>query len=84
MQNFRLSELARNWSALKHAATRAPVAITERNRPRFVLMAIEDYDRLQARAADPRRAFRVDQAPDDLAQLLTEGLDRLIEDGERG
>ena len=83
MQNFRLSELARNWSALKHAATRAPVAITERNKPRFVLMAVEDYDRLQARAIDSRRAFKVDQAPEDLAELLTDGLDRLIEDNDR-
>lgn len=84
MQNFRLSELARNWSALKHAATRAPVAITERNKPRFVLMAIEDFDRLRARATDPRRAFKVDDAPDDLADLFAQGLDRLIEDGDRG
>ena len=80
MQVFNLTDLARNWSAMKHAATRAPVALTERSKPRFVLMAVEDYDRLSARAKDPRRAFRTDDAPEDLEAPFLPGLDRLILD----
>lgn len=78
MQTFNLTDLARQWSTLKHAATRAPVALTERSKPRFILMAVEDYERLRARAKDPRRSFKLDEIPADLEQPLLEGLDRLI------
>jgi hypothetical protein len=81
MQFFNLTDLARNWSAMKHAATRAPVGLTERNRPRFVLMAVEDYERLNSGRTDGRRAFRTDDIPSDLEAPMLEGLERLIHDG---
>lgn len=65
---------------MKHAATRAPVGLTERNRPRFVLMAVEDYEKLNGVRIDARRAFRTDDIPADLAAPMLKGLDRLIED----
>ena len=55
MKRLNFSALIRNTAAVKHEAARAPVAITERNTPRFVLMAIEDFEILTARARDPSK-----------------------------
>ncbi len=38
-------------------------------------MAFDEYERLEAR---DRRAYRVDELPDDLAGLLEQGLDALV------
>jgi len=81
VQFFNLTDLARNWSAMKHAATRAPVGLTERNRPRFVLMAVEDYEKLSSGGSDARRAFKTNNIPSDLEAAMVDGLDRLINDG---
>jgi prevent-host-death family protein len=80
MKSYPLSELARNASAVRHEAARAPVAITERNKPRFVLMAIEDYQALAQRAQDPRHAFLLKDITAEDAALLERGLDAIIAD----
>lgn len=82
MQVFNFTELARNWSSLKHAAARAPVALAERRKTRFILMAVEDFEALTARAKDPRQAFKLADVPDDLAELMIEGLDRLVAEAD--
>ncbi len=78
MQSFRLSDLARSTAAVRHAATRGPVTITERNTPRFVLLAVEDFETLTRRAEDPRRASKVRDLPDEETALLLAGLERNI------
>lgn len=78
MKSYTLSDLARNISAVRHDAARAPVAITERNKPRFVLMAIEDYQALTQRGEDPRRAFLLEDITAEDAALLKRGLDDAI------
>jgi prevent-host-death family protein len=83
MRTFALSELARNSGAVRHEAARAPVAITDRNRPRFVLMAIEDYEKLSRRAQDPRRVLDLVNLPAAEAEIVGEALDRLILDEDR-
>jgi PHD/YefM family antitoxin component YafN of YafNO toxin-antitoxin module len=50
MKCFALADLAHDPSAIRHEAALAPVALTERDAPRFVLMAIEDYQRLSDHA----------------------------------
>ena len=84
MRSFPLSELARNTAAVRHEATRAPVTITERNTPRFVLMAIEDFEKLAGRVEDPRRSYKLRDMPRDDADLLIAGLDQHILDADRG
>ncbi len=83
MQTFALSELARKSGAVRHEAARAPVTITDRNQPRFVLMAIEDYDRLTRRAQDPRRVLDLTALSDADAEAVMAGLDKLILDEDR-
>ena len=78
MDTFSTVELLRDLKTVTHAAARAPVAITQHRRARFVLMAVEDYDRLSAQAADPRRVLRTEDTPDDIRALLAPALDALI------
>jgi hypothetical protein len=47
--------------------------------PWFVLMAIENSEHLETAVADPRRAFRGEETPAELATLLNDGLDRIID-----
>lgn len=80
MQRFTTVELLRDLKTVTHAATRQPVAITQHRKARFVLMAIEDFERLQAAQPDPRAAYFTDSAPPEVAELLANGLDALIAD----
>ena len=79
MRKFSTVDLLRDLKTVTHAAAREPVAITQHRKPRFVLMAIEDFDRLRA-ASDPRKAYRVEETPRELAGLLIAGLDRIVDD----
>jgi PHD/YefM family antitoxin component YafN of YafNO toxin-antitoxin module len=78
MKSYTLSDLARKTSAVRHDAARAPVAITERNKPRFVLIAIEDYQALAQRTEDPRRAYLLEGIPPEEAELFDQALDRIV------
>ncbi len=77
MKSYSLSDLARKTSAVLHDAARAPVAITERNKPRFVLMAIEDFQSLVQRAERP---YRLEDMPPEDVELFKRGLDAMIAD----
>jgi PHD/YefM family antitoxin component YafN of YafNO toxin-antitoxin module len=81
MKEFSTVELLRDLKTVTHAAARAPVAITQHRKPRSVLMALEDFERLKSVSADPRRAYRVEETPPELIALLSAGLHRVI-DGE--
>ncbi len=74
MKEYALTDLARKTSDVRHAATREPIVITERNAKRFVLMSYEDYERLSTRAQDPRRVLDMANLSADDAQILLEGL----------
>jgi hypothetical protein len=79
MQQFPAATLTRDPTALKEAARKSPVAITESQRPRFVPMSYDDHLALTARAADPRRGLRADAMPEDLEALALEALDQPYE-----
>ena len=78
MREFTTVELLRDLKSVTHAAARAPVAITQHRKARFVLMAIEDFERLRTAIPDPRKAYLTRETPPELAELLGEGLDRII------
>ena len=79
MREFSTVDLLRDLKTVTHAATREPVAITQHRKPRFVLMAIEDFERLRIGRQDPRKSYLVEDTPVELATLLTDGLDRIID-----
>lgn len=78
MRSFSTVDLLRDLKTVTHAAARAPIAITQHRKPRFVLMAIEDYEKMRSNP-DPRRVYRTSETPSELKALLLEGLDRIAE-----
>ncbi len=69
MRSFTTADLNKQVGEVTDAAQRAPVVITRRSKPRFVLMSLEHYEALRG-PNDPRRAFTLDTMPDDLRDGL--------------
>jgi prevent-host-death family protein len=78
MRQFSTVELLRDLKSVTHAAARAPVAITQHGKARFVLMAIEDFERLKTSKHDPRRALLVEDTPAEFAHAMVHALDEII------
>lgn len=62
---FTTSDLSRKSGDIIAEALRRPVTITQRNKPRLVVMSVEEYETLRRRA-DPRQVFRMADMPDEL------------------
>lgn len=73
MREFSTVELTQKIGDVTHLARREPVAITQHRKPRFVLMSIEDYERLVNRG-DTRRAWTTANVPDGLADEIETAL----------
>jgi prevent-host-death family protein len=73
MTEYSTSDLSRRSGDIIAEALRRPVTITQRNKPRLVLLSIEDYRRLMARA-DTRKAGRLETMPDDLFEDLKQAV----------
>ena len=73
MASFSLTDLGNRTAELLQAAFRGPVDITSRGKRKFVLLTAEDYDRLVG-AADVRKAFHADDAPDAVAAMMLTAL----------
>lgn len=69
MREFTTADLNKHVGEVTDAARRGPVYITHHRKPRFVLMAIEDYEKLRGRD-DHRKAFTIDTMPEDIAEGL--------------
>lgn len=79
MKTFTTADLNKHVGDVTSAAQREPVFITHHKKPRFVLMAIEDYERLRS-TKDQRRAFTLDAMPTDVEKGLLALADSLDED----
>jgi prevent-host-death family protein len=79
MRRFTTVELLRDLKTVTHAAAREPIAITQHRKPRFVLMAIEDFEKLQNANPDPRMAYYTSETPPKLKAMLLKELDRIAE-----
>lgn len=75
----------RHWKEVTDRALREPVVITAHGRPRHVLLAYEDYERLRDQE---RQVHLTSELPADLAGAILEDLDNLrapsgaMEDGD--
>jgi prevent-host-death family protein len=67
-------EAHRNWKLVTDKALRAPIVITAHGRPRHVLMAYEDYERLRTQM---RQAYRTADLPPDVAREILDGMTEL-------
>ena len=61
-RSYTTSDLSRKSGDIIAEALRHPVTITQRNKPRLVLLAIEDFERLK-RGADTRTVGTIETMP---------------------
>jgi prevent-host-death family protein len=73
MTEYSTSDLSRRSGDIIAEALRRPVTITQRNKPRLVLLSIEDYRKLTAKA-DTRKAGRLETMPDHLFDDVKEAV----------
>jgi prevent-host-death family protein len=78
MRRFTTVDLDKNLGDVKAVAAREPVVITEHRKDRFVMMSIEDFNRLRA-GAEVQRVFGAGETPPALAELLTKEIDRILD-----
>ena len=69
---YSTSDLSRKSGDIIAEAMRRPVTIMQRNKPRLVLMAIEDYRRLVERA-DAGKVHTLETMPDDVFEDFKRG-----------
>jgi len=74
LPEFKAADLTRHTSDLFDAAIRSPVAITKHRKPKFVLMSMDQYQKLTRVAT--QQVHTLDEMPDDLKALMIEGLER--------
>ncbi|WP_040408862.1 type II toxin-antitoxin system Phd/YefM family antitoxin [Aureimonas ureilytica] len=65
MRTFTTADLNKQVGEVTEAAIKAPVFITRRSKPKFVLMSIDHYQEITGQP-DPRRAFTLDTMPSDI------------------
>ena len=84
MRKITALELQRHLGRAQNLALRRPIAVTRRGRPKVVLLAFEEYERLKRR---DKHAMSVWELPDDIARQIEEtrmdprhaALDRLLD-----
>ena len=79
---YSTSDLSRKSGDIIADALRHPVTITQRNKPRLVILNIEDYQRLTQKA-DTRTVGTLETMPDDLAAEITQAIDAYLEEDEQ-
>lgn len=78
VKTFRAADLTRHTGDLFEAAAREPVAITKHRKPRFVVMSYDRFAELTRDAS--QRAYRIDELPAELGDVLDNALDRALEE----
>lgn len=79
--SYSTSDLSRKSGDLIAEALRRPVTITQRNKPRLVLLNIEDYEKLVKRS-DMRSVGTIETMPDDLLEEVERAIEAYARDDE--
>lgn len=81
--SYSTSDLSRKSGDIIAEALRHPVTITQRNKPRLVLLNIEDYKRLM-RQSDVRTAGTIETMPDNLFAEFEDAVGKYGQEDETG
>ena len=81
MAQYSTSDLSRKSGDIIAAALRKPVTITQRKKPRLVLLSIEDYRRLTTRA-ETRKTGTLETMPDALFEDLKGAVSAYEQEGD--
>lgn len=79
--SYTTSDLSRKSGDIIAEALRHPVTITQRNKPRLVLLNIDDYERLM-RQSDSRSVATLQTMPDELFADFEEAVDAYAQSDE--
>ncbi|TCU14871.1 type II toxin-antitoxin system prevent-host-death family antitoxin [Rhizobium sullae] len=79
--SYSTSDLSRKSGDIIAEALRHPVTITQRNKPRLVLLNIDDYERLM-RQSDARTVGRLETMPRELLDEFEAAVDAYAETDE--
>ena len=71
---FTTSDFSRKSGDMIAAALREPVTITQRDKPRLVLLNVDDYERLMD-YADHRKAYTLETIPEELFEEMKVALE---------
>ncbi|MBM3650787.1 MAG: type II toxin-antitoxin system Phd/YefM family antitoxin [Alphaproteobacteria bacterium] len=82
MATFSTSDLSRRSGDIIAEALRRPVTIVQRKKPRLVLLSVEDYRKLVARA-DTRKAGTLRDMPDALFEEFRRAVDGYEREGKK-
>jgi prevent-host-death family protein len=63
---YTTSDLSRKSGDIIAEALRSPVVITQRRKPRLVILSVEEYQRLSSARQDSRKPYRLQTMPDEL------------------
>lgn len=78
---FSTSDFSRKSGDIIAKALRRPVTITQRNKPRLVLLNIEDYERMRQQA-DMRMIGTLETMPDTLLDDVEQAIEAYAQDDE--
>ena len=73
-RSYSTSDLSRKSGDIIAEALRHPVTLTQRNKPRLVVLNIEEYEEMRKRA-DPRRVVKIG----DLTEIELEEMQRALD-----
>ena len=81
--SYSTSDLSRKSGDIIAEALRHPVTITQRNKPRLILLNIEDYERL-IRQSDARSAGTIETMSDRLFKEFENAVESYANEDEAG
>lgn len=81
--SYSTSDLSRKSGDIIAEALRRPVTITQRNKPRLVLLNIDDFERLMRRS-DARSAGTIETMPDGLLAEFESAVESYAREDEAG
>jgi prevent-host-death family protein len=82
MASFTTSDLSRKSGDIITAALRRPVTITQRSKPRLVLLSIEEFNRMKRGRSPTRKSHTIDTMPDALFEEAKRSLDAYEREGD--
>ncbi len=80
--SYSTSDLSRKSGDIIAEALRRPVTITQRNKPRLVLLNINDYERLMHQA-DARAVGTIETMPDSLFAEFQDAVESYAQEDEK-
>ncbi|MCI1374145.1 MAG: type II toxin-antitoxin system prevent-host-death family antitoxin [Acetobacter sp.] len=78
MRIFSTSDLSRKSGDIIASALQGPIAISQRGKPRLVVLSVEQYEALRQSQSDRRVSGATAEMPADLAEDVAQAIDAFL------